>query len=173
MADTSIKNLSEDTTPLVTDILPMVQDPSGTPVTKKVTIANVLALASTIPAGAVISGGWAYNAVPTGYLLCDGSAVSRTTYATLFTAISTRYGIGDGATTFNVPNLIAKFIQGIATSSTNPGATGGAVNKTTDASGAQSSNTQSGSARQEYQPHTHTVTDIRPPYVEMTPIIKT
>lgn len=42
---------------------------------------------------------------PTGWLLCDGSAVSRTTYADLFTAISTSYGTGDGSTTFNVPNL--------------------------------------------------------------------
>jgi microcystin-dependent protein len=45
---------------------------------------------------------------PAGYLLCDGSAVSRTTYAALFTVIGTTYGVGDGSTTFNVPNLKGK-----------------------------------------------------------------
>jgi microcystin-dependent protein len=44
-------------------------------------------------------------AAPTGYLLCYGQAVSRTTYANLFTAISTTYGSGDGSTTFNVPDM--------------------------------------------------------------------
>ena len=43
--------------------------------------------------------------IPSGYLLCDGRAVSRTTYATLFQAIGTTYGAGDGSTTFNLPNL--------------------------------------------------------------------
>jgi microcystin-dependent protein len=42
---------------------------------------------------------------PSGYLLCDGAAVSRTIYAALFTAIGTAYGAGDGSTTFNVPDL--------------------------------------------------------------------
>lgn len=48
------------------------------------------------------------SAVPSGYLLCDGSAVSRTTYASLFTAIGTTYGAGDGSTTFNLPNLAGR-----------------------------------------------------------------
>ena len=43
--------------------------------------------------------------VPSGFLECDGSAVSRTTYATLFGIVGTTYGVGDGATTFNVPDL--------------------------------------------------------------------
>jgi microcystin-dependent protein len=42
---------------------------------------------------------------PTGYLMCDGSAVSRTTFAALFTAIGTLWGAGDGSTTFNVPDM--------------------------------------------------------------------
>jgi microcystin-dependent protein len=42
---------------------------------------------------------------PPGYLLCDGTAVSRTTYSSLFTTIGTAYGTGDGSTTFNLPNL--------------------------------------------------------------------
>lgn len=48
---------------------------------------------------------FAGTTVPTGYLLCDGSAVSRTTYANLFSAIGTTYGSGDGSTTFNLPDL--------------------------------------------------------------------
>lgn len=46
-----------------------------------------------------------YSTVPGGYLLCDGSAVSRTTYALLFAAIGTTWGVGDGSTTFNVPDI--------------------------------------------------------------------
>jgi hypothetical protein len=42
--------------------------------------------------------------VPEGFLNCDGTAVSRTTYATLFQALGTTYGAGDGVTTFNLPN---------------------------------------------------------------------
>jgi microcystin-dependent protein len=45
------------------------------------------------------------SAAPSGWLLCDGSAVSRTDFADLFTTIGTRWGIGDGTTTFNVPDL--------------------------------------------------------------------
>lgn len=47
----------------------------------------------------------AASTAPTGWLLCDGSAVSRTTYAALFAAIGTSYGTGDGSTTFNLPDL--------------------------------------------------------------------
>jgi microcystin-dependent protein len=45
------------------------------------------------------------SSAPTGYLKCDGSSVSRTTYATLFSVIGTTFGSGDGSTTFNLPNL--------------------------------------------------------------------
>lgn len=48
---------------------------------------------------------WAGGIVPDGYLLCDGSAISRTTYARLFGAIGTTFGAGDGVTTFNLPGL--------------------------------------------------------------------
>ena len=47
------------------------------------------------------------STTPSGYLLCDGSEVSRTTYSSLFLAIGTYYGSGDGVTTFNLPNLSA------------------------------------------------------------------
>lgn len=48
---------------------------------------------------------YAGSSAPTGWLICDGSAVSRTTYADLFDVIGTTYGSGDGSTTFNIPNL--------------------------------------------------------------------
>lgn len=48
---------------------------------------------------------WANTTYPTGWLLADGSAISRTTYSDLFTAIGTTYGVGDGSTTFNIPSM--------------------------------------------------------------------
>ncbi len=64
------------------------------------------------PAG-IISAFGGVNA-PTGWLLCDGSEVSRTTYSSLFSVIASFYGDGDGATTFNVPNLKGRFLRGWA-----------------------------------------------------------
>ena len=48
---------------------------------------------------------WPDSSVPSGFLECDGSAVSRTTYANLFAVVGTNYGVGDGSTTFNLPDL--------------------------------------------------------------------
>lgn len=53
---------------------------------------------------------WGDSTAPSGFLECDGSAVSRTTYATLFGIIGTTYGSGDGSTTFNVPDLSDRVI---------------------------------------------------------------
>lgn len=58
------------------------------------------------------------NTLPEGYLLCDGSAVSRTDYADLFAVIGTTYGTGNGSTTFNLPNLVGRFIEGGSTAGT-------------------------------------------------------
>ncbi len=63
------------------------------------------------PAGAVIA--FAGANVPSGYLVCDGSAVSRTTYANLFAAIGTAWGTGDGSTTFNLPDMRVVFLRGV------------------------------------------------------------
>ena len=76
-------------------------------------------LASTyLPAvvGAVVA--FSGSTTPQGWLLCDGSAVSRTDYAALFAVIGTTYGTGDGSTTFNLPNLVDKFVEGSATAGT-------------------------------------------------------
>jgi len=57
------------------------------------------------------------SSVPTGYLACDGSAVSRTTYADLFAVIGTTYGAGDGSTTFNLPDMQGKMSCGVGVNS--------------------------------------------------------
>ena len=66
------------------------------------------------PAGIVMP--FAGSVAPEGYLLCDGSAVSRSTYSDLFTAIGTTYGAGDGSTTFNVPDLSGRVVLGVSQS---------------------------------------------------------
>lgn len=55
---------------------------------------------------------WAGSTAPTSYLECNGAAVSRTTYAALFAVCGTTYGVGDGSTTFNLPDLRGEFIRG-------------------------------------------------------------
>tara|TARA_R100000426_G_scaffold46215_1_gene34664 strand:- start:1102 stop:1980 length:879 start_codon:yes stop_codon:yes gene_type:complete len=64
----------------------------------------------TLPSGLVFP--YAGASAPTGYLFCFGQAISRTTYANLFTAISTTYGVGDNSTTFNLPDLRGRIIAG-------------------------------------------------------------
>jgi microcystin-dependent protein len=81
-----------------------------------------------VPAGTILEYGG--TSAPTGYLGCDGAAVSRSTYATLFTAISTTWGVGDGSTTFNVPDFrrrvpVGSGGTGTATLANSVGSTGG------------------------------------------------
>lgn len=65
----------------------------------------IVALDLIQPAGTIVATGRATSPNTTYWLMCDGAAVSRATYATLFTAIGTTYGAGNGTTTFNVPDL--------------------------------------------------------------------
>lgn len=62
------------------------------------------------PVGTIIA--VAYTGVPEGYMHCNGAAVNRTTYVNLFNKIGTTYGAGDGSTTFNLPNTVARFLEG-------------------------------------------------------------
>ncbi len=83
---------------------------------------------STVPVGGVFW--WASaGAGPAGFLLADGSAVSRTTYDLLFAAIGETYGVGDGSTTFNLPDLRGRMIMGKDGTSA-LGDTGGALDHT-------------------------------------------
>ena len=71
-----------------------------------------------MPSGSVTQ--WAgTGSAPTGWLMCDGTAVSRTAYPALFTAISTTYGIGDGSTTFNLPDMQGRVAIGAGTGRNN------------------------------------------------------
>ena len=74
-------------------------------------IAAAVAAASVVPVGALFA--WSTATAPTGYLLCYGQAVSRSTYSGLFAVVSTLYGVGDGATTFNLPDLRGRVVAAL------------------------------------------------------------
>lgn len=76
---------------------------------------------SSAPVGVVFPFAGAAGAVPAGFLLCDGSEIDRTTFSGLFAVIGTTYGIGNGSTTFNIPNLQQRFILGKGSSGTGSG----------------------------------------------------
>lgn len=80
----------------------------GTNPTDGVNVAQLGAAGA--PVGGIMD--YAGSSAPAGWLLCFGQAVSRTTYAALFAAISTTYGAGDGTTTFNVPDLRGRVSAG-------------------------------------------------------------
>lgn len=78
---------------------------------------------SSLPPGTIVP--YAGSTAPAGFLIADGSAISRThpNYAALFAIISTTYGSGDGSTTFNLPDLRGIFVRGAGTSSSIGGIT--------------------------------------------------
>lgn len=89
-------------------------------------VVNGQVTGDTLPIGSIVPYGSKY--APTNWLVCDGSAVSRTTYSELFTVIGTSFGSGDGSTTFNLPNLKGKVPVGYNSSDTDfdtMGETGG------------------------------------------------
>jgi microcystin-dependent protein len=81
---------------------------------------RLAAVEAALPAGTIVAfggpatatGDGGAPAVPGGWLLCDGSAVSRTTYANLFAAVGINFGGGDGIGTFNLPDLRGRFLRG-------------------------------------------------------------
>lgn len=104
--------------PDISPSIPVVGQPNSTEEPKLVTALTQLVAAvndvdsaqlavavaqALIPTGSILA--TARSAADVGYLLCDGAAVSRATYANLFTAIGTVYGAGDGSTSFNLPDL--------------------------------------------------------------------
>ena len=72
---------------------------------------NLTNAPNPIVAGAIQS--WPSNTIPSGWLKCNGAAVSRTLYSSLFSAIGTTYGTGDGSTTFNLPDMRGEFLRGL------------------------------------------------------------
>jgi microcystin-dependent protein len=96
-----------DASKLTTGTLPIARVEDGA-----VTQAKLASGVGT-PAGAVMP--FAMNSAPAGWLAANGTAVSRSTYAALFSAISTTYGAGDGSTTFALPDLRGYFVRGSGT----------------------------------------------------------
>mgnify|MGYP002706597395 CR=1 FL=1 len=68
-------------------------------------------VSDTLPIGSVVK--WFSTTIPTNWLACNGQAISRTEYAELFAVIGTKYGSGDGSTTFNLPNIKGKTTVGL------------------------------------------------------------
>ena len=100
--------------------------------------ASVTQKAGLTPVGSIIAYG--STTVPTGWLACDDSAVSRTTFSVLFAVLGTSYGAGNGSTTFNVPDLRDRMVMGKGTNNSTMGAS------STGASGSFVVATASGSA---------------------------
>lgn len=78
-------------------------------------LADTLADIPVYPVGIILP--FADDVLPDGYLLCDGTAVSRTTYADLFAVCGTTYGVGNGSTTFNLPDMRGRIPVGAGTGS--------------------------------------------------------
>ena len=105
---------SSDTVAGIIECATQAETEAGTNSTKAVTPESLALSIPNLgignPSGMVIT--FAGNTAPTGYLACDGSAVSRTTYSDLFAVCGTIYGVGDGSTTFNLPDLRGEFVRG-------------------------------------------------------------
>ena len=80
------------------------KDTSTGAITQLQTVGNVLLTTPANPIGTINM--YASSTAPEGWLLCNGSAISRITYSSLFNIIGTTYGVGDNLTTFNIPNLL-------------------------------------------------------------------
>jgi len=107
-----------------------------------------------IPSGTIVP--WSDASIPSGFLECNGQAVSRSTYATLFGIISTTYGVGDGSTTFNVPDLQDNVAVG-KSGTKNLGSTGGA-NTVTSTGNIAGSTANATLSTAQLASHTHPVT---------------
>ena len=105
---------------------------------------------TVMPSGMIMP--FAGTSAPTSWLACNGAAISRSTYATLYNAIGTTWGTGDGSTTFNVPDLRGVFLRGTGTNSN--GAVGQSVGTYAADTYLNHSHTASDSG------HTHTYTAV-------------
>lgn len=131
LSDTLFSGLATKTSVNTNDGLVLIDSEDGNR-NKRIGVGNFLLAVPTIPVGTVLP--FSSTTAPTGYLLCDGSAVSRTTYASLFAVVSTAFGVGDGSTTFNLPDLRGQFMRGWSTTSVqDPSGPRGVGNSQTDA----------------------------------------
>ena len=98
----------------VMEIATSAEISTGTDNTRAITPAGFAGAINDLgisnPSGTIIT--FAGSTAPAGYLECNGQAVDRTTYAALFAVVGTAFGVGDGSTTFNVPDLRGEFVRG-------------------------------------------------------------
>jgi microcystin-dependent protein len=153
-------------------------------------LATMAGVTAAIPAGTVTQ--YAGSAAPTGWLLCNGSAISRSTYATLFSAVGTTYGAGDGSTTFNLPDLRGRTAVGyfsggkteVATLGNNEGLTGANATKRNvkhshsyallvEGSGAEGTGAQGNQQYNNFNTSSDTDNPNAPAYLVVNYIIKT
>lgn len=119
--------LAQNASPALTGIPTAPTASSGTNTEQ---IASTAFVQSRVQEFAIPSGGvamWAGSTAPEGWLLCQGQAVSRTAYASIFTAIGESWGVGDGSTTFNLPDMRESAPVGVGTYSAVAGTTHGTV----------------------------------------------
>lgn len=102
---------------------------------------------------------WSNSSLPSGYLNCDGTAVSRTTYSALFAVIGTDYGVGNGSSTFNLPDLQDKVPLGVSGSKA-VASTGGAATVTPTGSITINALTPAGSISGSTSSHTLSTSQI-------------
>lgn len=101
---------------------------------------GTMSWSNPVPAGTVL---WvAGSSAPAGYLKANGATISRSTYSSLFSAIGTTYGVGDGGTTFGIPDLRGEFVRSLD-----------------DGRGVDTGRTLGSAQAQDYQSHTHGVSD--------------
>lgn len=104
------KNDSQSISPVLSTIASLASSISSAISTAVAAAITALTPTSSMPSGSVVDFGGA--TAPSGWLLCDGSAVLITAYPTLFAAIGTLYGVGDGSTTFNIPDCRGRVVAG-------------------------------------------------------------
>lgn len=127
---------------------------------QSVTVEKLMPGAGT-PSGAIMMFGG--SAAPNGWLICNGSVVSRTTYAALFAAIGTTYGAGDGTTTFNLPDLRTRVAAGLNSTVTEfnaLGKTGGEVKHTLSVAEMPSHGHVQNAHTHTQDAHSHVVGDV-------------
>lgn len=136
----TVKNVGGSTGPVITQGCSAIVYSDG---------ANVYLAddTSSVMAGTIIQ--FAGVAAPIGYIACDGAAISRATYVRLFGAIGTTWGVGNGSSTFNVPDFRGYFLRGTGTNS--DGAVGPAVG------GKQADDFASHTHTATQAPHTHNI----------------
>lgn len=127
---------------------------NGSAATDSVAYGQISSLATAITGSLLM---YPLKASPAGgYLYCDGSAVSRGTYATLYGVIGNTFGSGDGSTTFNLPDYRGRFLRGVNDGTGNDP---DASSRTAQASGGNSGDAAGSLQTDQYKSHTHTVTD--------------